>query len=68
MYKEILASIRLDSPTSLQETRDNVMREGQVAQLVNTPVLNSAASLMVMGQHVLTLGKGEFENTGVNPH
>ena len=58
VYKEILASIGLDSPTSSHETRGNIQRKNLDMQQVSTPIRNSAASLMALGKHVFTSRQG----------
>ena len=52
VYKDILASIGLDSPTSSQKVRGNRPEQDQVASLANTPIHNSVTSLMALGKHV----------------
>ena len=60
VYKEILASIGLDSPTPSHETRENVLGKEQGTQQINTPIRNSAASLMALGTHVFTPRQGRL--------
>lgn len=64
VYKEILASIGLDSPTTSQETRnkfgDTVVSQDQDRQMVNTPICNSANSLIALDKQVLTPGQGKI--------
>ena len=54
VYKEILASIGIGSPTPSHDTRGNLVMEEQGLQQVNTPIRNSAANLMALGKHVFT--------------
>lgn len=61
-YKEIMASIGLDSPTSSFECtneRDSPHRAPN-SQLDNTPIRNSAASLMALGQQALSPGQSRI--------
>ena len=58
VYKEILASLGLDSPTSSHETGGHIQRENLDMQQVNTPIGYSAASLMALGKHVFTPRQG----------
>ena len=78
VYKEILASIGLDSPTQSHDTRDHSLGEEHRLPQVNTPIRNSAASLMALGKHIFTPGQGRSwegrnksplgVNQEVNPH
>jgi hypothetical protein len=55
IYNDILASIGLDSPTPSHETRRGEdSNTSPRAQLINTPIRNSASSLIALGKHVLT--------------
>ena len=58
IYKTILASIGLDSPTMSQEVRgregNSVGNQQLGGYFANTPIHNSATSLMALGQHVMT--------------
>lgn len=64
MYKAILASIGLDSPTTSQENRNNYgdgeQNQGKEIHMGNTPVSNSVSSLIALGQLVLTPGQGKI--------
>ena len=59
MYNDILASIKLGSPTTSQETRrvngHKGYNQGQEVQVVNTPIRSSANSLIALGKHVSIL-------------
>lgn len=63
-YKDIMANIGLDSPTSSREERGrediDENNQGVGGQLINTPIRSSAASLMALGQHVLTQRQGRM--------
>jgi hypothetical protein len=51
MYKDIMASIGLDSPNnSIESRKEKNRKHNQVTPLVNTPIRNSASSLIVLGQ------------------
>ena len=54
VYKEILASIGLDSPTTSKDNSGHIFREEHGALQANTPIRNSAASLIAMGKRMLT--------------
>ena len=55
IYNDILASIGLDSPTPSFETRRKEdSNTSPRAQLINTPIRNSASSLIALGKQVLT--------------
>lgn len=64
IYKEILASIGLESPTTSQEIRNkyNEMdhNHDQGFQVVTTPIRNSATNLIAIGKHVLTPWQGKM--------
>lgn len=67
-YKDILASIGLDSPITSTETRGDIADEQSLsASLANTPIQNSAISLMALGQHVSTPRHGNIWNVEANP-
>ena len=53
-YKEILASIGLDSPTSLHDMRGNERGEKNGLQQGNTPIRNSAADLMALSNSMFS--------------
>ena len=61
VYKEIVASIGLDSPTPSQ---DIGRWDGNIvsprAQHVSTPIRNSASSLVALGKHVFTPRQGRI--------
>lgn len=68
MYKDIMASIGLDSPnTSTKSIRKEVREHNQVAQLVDTPIRNSASSLMALGKHNLTPRQRSIWNATTSP-
>lgn len=60
IYKDILVMIGLDSPTTSQETMSTYdnddHNQDQGMQVANTPIRNSATSLIALGKHVLTPG------------
>lgn len=58
VYKEILASTGLDSPTSSNQRGGSLHRENLDIQRVNTPICNSAESLMALGKHMITPRQG----------
>ena len=61
IYNDILASIGLDSPTpSIETRREEDSNSSPRAQLVNTPIRNSASSLIALGKHVLTPRQGRI--------
>lgn len=59
-YKKILASIELDSPTSSHNYRGIVPGEEQGLQHGNTPIRNSAASLMVLSNYMFSPRQGKI--------
>lgn len=68
MYRDIMASIGLDSPnTSTENMRDETSGDEQGASLANTPIRTSASSLIALGQHVLTPRQGRLWNMESNP-
>ena len=58
IYKDILASIGLDNPTTSQKARgrerNSYFNQLLVGHLASTPICNSASSLMALGQHAMT--------------
>ena len=63
MYKDIMTNIGLDSSTTSTESRRVESNEqNQVESLVNTPIRNSASSLIALGQQVLTPRQGRLWN------
>lgn len=70
-YKAILASVRLDSPTSSQETwcgERNQPNQELVNYLMNTPIRKSAASAVALGQHRLSPKQGMiWKSKGISP-
>lgn len=69
MYKDIMASIGLDSPNTSTETRGGENREHvQGASLTNTPIRNSASSLIALGKHIITPRQGKLWGVDTNPH
>ena len=64
IYKDMLASIGLDSPTSSRDTWDeeesHAHAQGQTTPLANTPIRNSANSLLALGKHTLTPRQGRL--------
>ena len=69
MYKDIMASIGLDSPNTSTETRGEEAREhDQGASFVNTPIRNSASSLIALGKHIITPRQGRLWGVDTNPH
>ena len=61
IYNDIMASIGLDSPTPSHETRRGEnSNTSPRAQLINTPICNSASSLIALGKHVLTPRQGRI--------
>ena len=61
IYNDILASIGLDSPTpSIETRREEDSNSSPRAQLINTPIRNSASSLIALGKHVLTPRQGRI--------
>ena len=67
IYKDILASIGLDSPTTSNEDRaksNNVGGHQFVhGQSMNTPIRNTASNLLALGQHVMTLRQERLWNS-----
>lgn len=59
-YKEILASIGLDSPTSSHDTRGNERGEENGLQRGNTPIRSSAASLMALNNYMFSPRQGSL--------
>ena len=57
---EILANIRLDSPTTSYETRNERVntRYGHEDQLISTPFRVIASSLVALGKHEFTSRQG----------
>ena len=54
LYKDIMASIGLDSPnTSTESRRVEANEQNRGETLVNIPIRNSASSLIALGQDVL---------------
>ena len=63
IYKYILASIRLDSPSASVDNREKEgIKQGQIGSLVNTHIRNSASNLMALGQHIRTLRQRRMWN------
>ena len=62
VYKDILASIGLDSPTSSNERGSNLQRANVDMQQGYTPIRNSAESLMALGKHMFTPRQGRRWN------
>lgn len=60
MYKDILASIGLDSPTPSHDTRGMHHGEETSTQHANTPIRHSAASLIALGNHIFTPRQGRM--------
>ena len=54
IFKEILASIGLNSPTSSHEIGSNSQRGSLDTQQGNTPIRNIAESLIALGKHMFT--------------
>lgn len=55
IYNDDLASIGIDSPNIYKETQRGMdYNQSQEKQLDNTPIRNSANSLMALGKYVLT--------------
>ena len=68
VYKDILASIGLDSPTSSHGTRGNLLGEELRRPQDNTPIRNSAASLIALGKHIFTPRQGRsWESRNKSP-
>ena len=67
-YKDIMASIGLDSPNTSTETRGEGTREhDQGASFVNPSIRKSASSLIALGKHVTTPRQGRLWGAGTNP-
>lgn len=60
VYKDILASIGLDSPTPSHDNRGKYQGEETSAQHAYTPIRKSAASLMALGNHIFTPRQGKM--------
>lgn len=60
VYKDILASIGLDSPTPSHDTRGTLQGEEQSAHHANTPIRNNATNLMAIGNHIFTPRQGRM--------
>ena len=58
MFKEILASIGLDSPTASHELGGHLQRGSPGIHHGNTPIRNSAESLIALGKHMFTPRQG----------
>ena len=58
LYKDIMASIGLDSPNTSTESRRMEANRGEA--LGDTPIRNSASSLIALGQHVLNSKQERF--------
>ena len=55
MYKDIISSIRLDSPnTSMESRREEIREHNQGHSLLNIQIRNNASSLMALEKHELT--------------
>jgi hypothetical protein len=72
VYNDIMASIGLDSPTSSLEERgreETTTYEQEFgSSLATTPIRNSAANLLTLGKHALTLRQGRiWEFKGRSP-
>ena len=68
VYKDILASIGLDNPTSSHETGGDLHKANFDKPHLNIPIRNSAASLMALGKHVFTPRQGKlWENKSKSP-
>ena len=59
MFKEILASIGLDSPTASHELGGHSQRGSPGIHHGNTPIRNSAESLIALGKHMFTPRQGK---------
>ena len=69
VYKDIMASIGLDSPNTSSESRGEGTREqGQGVPFANTPIRNSASSLIALGKHIITPRQGRLWGGGTNPN
>ena len=69
VYKDIMASIGLDSPNTSSETRgDAASTHDQGTSFVNTPIRNSASSLIALGKHIITPRQGRLWGGGTNPN
>ena len=69
VYKDIMASIGLDSPNTSSETRgDAASAHDQGTSFVNTPIRNSASSLIALGKHIITPRQGRLWGVGTNPN
>ena len=68
MYKDIMASIGLNSPnTSTESRRMESNEQNRAKSLVNIPIRNSAYSLIDLGQHILTPRQGRLWNGDISP-
>ena len=69
VYKDIMASIGLDSPNTSSESRGEGAREqGQGASYASTSIWNSASSLIALGKHIITLRQGRLWGRDTNPN
>jgi len=68
LYKDIMARIGLDSPnTSTESRRVETDEQNRGEALVDTPIRNSASSLIVLGQHMLNSKQRRFWKGDTNP-
>ena len=68
IYKDIMASIGLDSPnTSTESRREERNEQNRLEALVNTPIRTSASSLIALGQHVLNSRQGRLWKGDTSP-
>ena len=52
IYKIILASVTVDSPSvCIENIEEEGIEQGQVGPLLDTPICNSASSLIALGQY-----------------
>ena len=65
IYKNILASIGLDSPSASME--NDVIDQGGDTLLVDTPIRNSASNLIALEQHIQTSRQGRMWNEETSP-
>ena len=67
-YKDIMASIGLDSPNTSTDTRGEGAREhDKGASYVNTPIRKSASSLIALSKQIITPRQGRLWGTDNNP-
>ena len=61
VYKDIMASIGLDSPTPSHDQREGEdLNNSPRGQVMSTPIRNSASSLIALGKHVMTPRQGRI--------